>query len=727
MRIGILTFHFAFNQGAVLQCYALQKYLESCGHEAFIIDYRPRYHTVMHSAWRNPFIYTYEFWKKFKNQKLLKRLYLSSRSFARCVIWNITGVDRKNEVVFHQFCDNNLNLTNTYKTFKQLEQNPPKFDAFISGSDQVWNPDLLGQEFDKAYFLDFGDKDIKRITYAVSMGKIHNQATLEQLANLCKNIDAISLREYNRKDFDATGRDVHVCIDPTFLLDAEEYSCVESKEVEKTPYIFVYGFETNELLKQAIKTAAEKYNCRIINGSPKWLKIDGNVKSVSGYGPDRFLSFIKNAECVVTNSFHGTAFSVIYQKDFITVPHSTRGKRMEDLLDKLGLSYRLYGEEGFSINKIIDYNDVNERLKKQVEHSREYLALALSGCKGEDIPHCPEVEEGSSKSDISKRGVEAYYGYFCNSEKLKESASGGAATALAEEILRDEGVVFGVAFAKDYKTAEFRCIETNEELNYLKGSKYIPPKIKIDGRLVYDIVGEKLLQGKKVLFIGSGCQVAALIRKLDNNNVETQNLITVDLICHGPTIQLVYDEFVKSLENKYQSKLVYLNMRAKKKGWVPPYIDAEFSNGKKYSKPLYETDFGYALRICTRESCYKCNYKGENHVADITIGDYWGLKPGMKEYNKNGVSVLLSRSSKGRALIESLNNSIFFVEKTDVDRVLLNNRMYTSSLEKKTYVNEFKKVMNSRGLHYATIHSEGYSSYVKLAIRNRIKRVLRMR
>ena len=86
----------------------------------------------------------------------------------------------------------------------------------------------------------------------------------------------------------------------------------------------------------AVEEAVNKYKCRIISGSPKWLRLSGDVKTVSGYGPDRFLSLIKNSECVITNSFHGTAFSIIYQKDFITVPHSTRGKRMEDLLQKLG-------------------------------------------------------------------------------------------------------------------------------------------------------------------------------------------------------------------------------------------------------------------------------------------------------------------------------------------------------------------------------------------------------
>ena len=392
MKIGILTFHFAFNQGAVLQCYAMQKYLESQGHEAYVIDYRPRYHTVMHSARRNPFVYAHVFWKKNKKQKILKRVYVSGRSFARCIVWNVTGVDRKNETAFHRFCEKNLRLTCTYKSLKQLKKDPPDFDAYISGSDQVWNPDLLGQEFDKAYFLDFGQKETKRITYAVSMGKVHDNETLSQLRNLCKDLDAISLREYSEDDVAAIGRDAHICIDPTFLLDAADYADIESDNVEDSPYIFVYGFETNNLLREAVEKAAKKFNCQIINGSPKWLSLDGDVKTASGYGPDRFLSLIKNSECVITNSFHGTAFSIIYQKDFITVPHSTRGKRMEDLLGKMGLQYRLYGRPEFSLDRGIPYSDVQDKVKVLRSHSAEYLNLALSGRKGEDIPHYSEDE-----------------------------------------------------------------------------------------------------------------------------------------------------------------------------------------------------------------------------------------------------------------------------------------------------------------------------------------------
>ncbi len=394
MKAGIITFHFAFNQGAVLQCYAMQKYLESKGHEALVIDYRPKYHTVMHSAWRDPLTYSGVFWKKFKNRNVPARTLFTARSFLRCMYWNISGVDRKNQEAFRKFIAKNLRLTDEYRTVEQLKSAPPALDAYISGSDQVWNPDLTDQDFDRAYFLDFGTDETRRITYAVSMGKRNDSGTRAKLRNLCRNIDAISLREYSREDCEAIGRDVHVCVDPTLLLDAEDYAGAEGEISVEKPYIFAYGFETNPALLRAVDEAVGKYGCPVINGSPKWLKLSGNSKVISGYGPDQFLSLIKGASCVVTNSFHGTAFSIIYKKDFITVPHSTRAKRMTDLMEKLGISYRLYGKDGYSFETPIDYTQVYKKLENLRKHSAEYLDMALSGKKGEEIPHYPEDETG---------------------------------------------------------------------------------------------------------------------------------------------------------------------------------------------------------------------------------------------------------------------------------------------------------------------------------------------
>jgi len=388
LKIGIITFHFVHNQGAVLQCFALKKYLEEQGHEVQVIDYQPKYHTIRYSGWKNPFYYTD--WQLRRRKELSgKRKFIAGcRIFFHCMKMNIKRKGRNNEKLFKAFVCKNLKCTVKYTTLKQLQKTPPEMEAYISGSDQLWNTDLLDHKFDPAYFLDFGSEECKRISYAVSMGKEFTSEECKHLKTLCSNLDAVSLRENTPIVIDAIGRDVHICIDPTLLLNAEDYACIESGLEEVEPYIFVYGFETSDSIMKAVNQAMELYGCKIINGSPGRVRLKGeNVVNIREYAPDRFLTFIKNAKCVVTNSFHGTVFSILYRKKFVTVSHSSRGRRMVELLNKLGLSDVLWGDPSFSAEKEIDYESVYCKLVELRKSSTNYLEKALAGYRGEDILH----------------------------------------------------------------------------------------------------------------------------------------------------------------------------------------------------------------------------------------------------------------------------------------------------------------------------------------------------
>ena len=263
-------------------------------------------------------------------------------------------------------------------------------DAYITGSDQLWNPDLLEQKLDPVYFLDFGKPEALRFSYAVSLGRDLVGDELADLRRYCSRLGAISIREESDTAVDAVQRDVHVCIDPTFLLGPTDYAAVEAPPMESEPYIFVYGFAVNEQeLHDAVEAARKKYGCKVVNGSPLKIKLD-DAEKVYDYGPAEFLSYIKNAACVVTNSFHGTAFAVNYQKDLISIPHAKRPQRMVELLRKLDLSYRLWGHESFDFDRPIDWDAVRKNLRAQCAVAEEYLTMALQGVRGEDIPHHPE-------------------------------------------------------------------------------------------------------------------------------------------------------------------------------------------------------------------------------------------------------------------------------------------------------------------------------------------------
>ena len=161
------------------------------------------------------------------------------------------------------------------------------------------------------------------------------------------------MREYNRDVIESIRSDVHICIDPTLLLDLYDYAQIEADIIEREPYIFVYGFEDNKTLHNVVKQVQRRYDIRIINGCPHRIKFDGNVENIRECGPGEFLALIKNATYVITNSFHGTALSIVYKKEFVTIAHSTRGYRMTELLNKLDLSTRLWDSNVFSIETVI--------------------------------------------------------------------------------------------------------------------------------------------------------------------------------------------------------------------------------------------------------------------------------------------------------------------------------------------------------------------------------------
>lgn len=387
VKIDIITFHFVSNCGAVLQCFASQKFLEMRGHDVNIIDYRPEYHTIRYQAIKNPFVFVKYFRKQLGNKGVIKKILLETRAFAKCIYLNLNTSERTVAHLFDSFVKKNLRLTRLYVSLDQLREDPPSADVYITGSDQLWNPDLLDACFDPAYFLKFGRDSIIRISYAVSIVKKLSQYEKAELHDMCKNLNAISIREYNKDVIESIGSDVHICIDPTLLLTADDYASIESDLKETDPYIFVYGFEDNEKLHEVIKIVQSKYKIRIINGCPHRIKLRGDVFNLSECGPAEFLTMIKNTAFVVTNSFHGTAFSIIYRKEFITLVHSIRGSRMTELLSKLNLQSRLWESSDFNMDLPVDWELVEEKLMVLRKQSSEFLLSALTGEKGVDIPN----------------------------------------------------------------------------------------------------------------------------------------------------------------------------------------------------------------------------------------------------------------------------------------------------------------------------------------------------
>lgn len=360
MIIYTITCHDVYNYGASLQAYALMKYLGKLGNDVQIIDYKPEYLSKHYYLWSiNP---------KFKRNIITKGIYLLikvpgriARRFER----------RKRE--FDKFKKYYLKVTpNRYSSNEELKKLSPEADLYIAGSDQIWNP-LFENGRDPAFFLDFAPNDKKKISYAASFSvdDVPEEYRV-MMSKYLKKLDAISVREQSGVEVlkQLGVNNGKMVLDPVFLLTEQEWSKLCDKNIDDK-YIFVYDFDKNGKIKEAALSLAHKYNLKIYSG----LKCEYADKTFEDFGPKQFLSLVKNAEFVVTNSFHATAFSVIFKRSFYVFNRDWKiNTRMRDLLNSLGnnTSRRLVEELPKDIQEI-SWSEVTENLDVLIQKSKEYL------------------------------------------------------------------------------------------------------------------------------------------------------------------------------------------------------------------------------------------------------------------------------------------------------------------------------------------------------------------
>lgn len=359
-KIGTITFHNSYNYGSVLQAFALQTFLKKEGYQSEIIDF--------------------EFGKDYRQYKLFRTyLYLHQpKSFFADLYRLRKNIKRKKS--FQDFQNKYLNLTSChYKNGDDMSDLNKEFDAFICGSDQIWNLECT-RELVPAYFLDFASQDKLKIAYAPSIASASFDGDKERLKELIGRLDYVSVREAstikNVKEY--TSKNVENVVDPTLLLEFSDYKQIEA-ESENLPekYIFFYQLEDDEFkMAKWCKALAEKYNLPIIYIYKDRINVLKKDIYCFGVTPSKFLTLIDNATYVVTNSFHATVFSIIFEKKFCTFPTRNSSSRMRDLLTNIGLENRIWSNL-FQINDTIDYEDVKRNLNNFSEYSKKYLKEAL--------------------------------------------------------------------------------------------------------------------------------------------------------------------------------------------------------------------------------------------------------------------------------------------------------------------------------------------------------------
>jgi polysaccharide pyruvyl transferase WcaK-like protein len=368
MKIKTITCHNVYNHGATLQAYALVAYLEKLGHDVEIIDYLPPYLRI-----RTNFLSVSSNW--IDRPWFWKLAYLVGKIPSR-LLWPFISCKKR----FDSFNKKNLSVTTRrYRTYRQLCKNPPSADLYLAGSDQIWNTSYQNGR-DPAFFLDFGPDSIRRASYAASFG-LGN--VVEQFIPFVKQklgrFNKISVREKNGMEIIRSlgFEGDHVC-DPVFLLDEKDWDkiCEEAVQPDE-PYILIYDFEGREEFRSLAEELAKKLSLPLysINNYHRCSYADRDFYTS---GPDDFLSLIKNAELVVSNSFHATAFAIIFGTKFFALPrlNDKVNSRMESLLASCGLQDRFLQDYwAHDVAALVPLRPIlcAEGYEEMVCRSKEYL------------------------------------------------------------------------------------------------------------------------------------------------------------------------------------------------------------------------------------------------------------------------------------------------------------------------------------------------------------------
>lgn len=370
-RVGIITYHYVPNYGAAMQAWGLQKALEALGHEAFLIDYRPSHLTT-----GGMFHFPKDAWSRRANLVIAYQKAMALKRLLRG--------DGGKHAKFEAFHAEHLNIEGSiYKSNKELRLEPPIADAYICGSDQIWN---ASEQFgiDSSYFLDFVPEGSKRISYAASFGRpeVHPRFYSET-GRLVRQLDCISVREQSGVDMvqQLCGRDATWVPDPTLLV-TDGYPEAIVPEREEGSYIFSYTLRSRELVSSIEAHAALVSNMEVI--SPTNLGRAGQ----GAPSPLEWLGYIKSAKYVITNSYHGTLFSIIFRKPFVFVglsgAKSGFNERAKSLLNRLGLNDRIMFDfdqvklEGL-LQEPIDWGIVAHELDDWRSTATDFLNTSIHG------------------------------------------------------------------------------------------------------------------------------------------------------------------------------------------------------------------------------------------------------------------------------------------------------------------------------------------------------------
>ena len=368
-RVATMTFHMAHNYGAMLQAYALENAVNKLGVSCEVLDYR------------FPYIDQWSGIKTLSETQKESGFLLGILKYLNRYMRNYRKADLRRKK-FNDFMRQDLKLSKkTY--FKAEELETADYDAILFGSDQIWNPDLTGGLAFEYMGKYFDAEHTKLISYAASCGTESLKEEFEsEYYSLLKRFSAIGIREKGLTDF--IEQKYKLCaqtvLDPVFLLNREDWSKLsEGADVtENEPYLLVYAFQTGDDIYRLARRIAAERKLKLITISYQKQNSLNDMIQLTECGPKDFVSLIQNADFICTTSFHGMAFSIIFEKNFYCIGHPQYSRRNSDLLALVGMNDRMISKESDVIHiENCDYKNTREILKHEKQSSLDFLYKAI--------------------------------------------------------------------------------------------------------------------------------------------------------------------------------------------------------------------------------------------------------------------------------------------------------------------------------------------------------------
>ena len=690
-----MTWYTYRNYGTALQASALYHTIRELGYDPDMIRYLPRGYR------EEPKMTDFRFWlDKIKN---------------KLSVWNNRPYHSQDrDMLFRDYLLDHITETQYCASLPELKELNEIYDAFVCGSDQIWSL----QGFEDPYFLPFVSDPNKKIAYAPSMGQtgfLREEKKLRFL-ELIRDFRHLSVREEQGAKLirELTGKEVKVALDPTLLMNSRQWDAFIRKNtphLTSKPYILCYFLGDSQRYMAYVRKLSVRMDMPyyVIPIAIKEARDDHAIPFA--VGPEEFVSLIRDAAFVCTDSFHGTAFSINYNIPFCVFQRfrendsKSQNSRIIHLLHKTGLESRLVKDcRCHDVARMVqcDYSEANRRLARMRTESIAFLKNALeeatgdhpsnlykTDCVGADYCcgcgacaavcpvsaiqmevsdegfwrcrvdhncciHCGRCAAVCPMENISAGRLKESPGLYCAQSKsdavLAGSSSGGIGFELADYFHRLGYLVCGAAYHSDINRTEHILIHTHEteQLKRLQGSKYIQSRTDAVMKQLWNDSGND-----PILFFGTPCQTAAFDKLLRLKKIRDRGIL-VDLICHGvPSINL-WDRQIEQM-NRISGigEHPAVSFRSRADSGKLRMLRAE-GNGKIYLSSERKDDFyGFFRRgLCHMDTCYSCPYR-ERSGADLRIGDYWGIDSGWKGLVP---SMVIANTEKGQQIIRILRD-----------------------------------------------------------------------